>query len=55
MVFKMNSISIFHLVIVLLLDVVLREMVEWEILVVGGRWDRMVLEVFSNVGDFMIL
>jgi len=51
----MNSISIFHLVIVLLLDVVLREMVEWEILVVGGWLDWMTLEIFSSLGDSMLL
>jgi len=36
------------------LDVVLRDMVQWEILVVGGWLDWMLLEVFSNFGDSMI-
>ena len=37
------------------LDVVLRDMVEWELLVVGGRLDWVILEVFSSLGDSMIL
>ena len=36
------------------LDIVLRDMVYWEILVVGGWLDWMILEVFSNLGDSMI-
>ena len=34
---------------------VLRDMVQWEIVVIGGRLDWMILEVFSNPGDSMIL
>ena len=34
------------------LDAVLRNMVYWEILVIGGQLDRMILEVFSNFGHF---
>ena len=37
------------------LDVVLRDMVECEILVVGGQLDWMILEVFSNLGNSMVL
>ena len=37
------------------LDVVLRDMVEWELLVVGGRLEWVILEVFSSLGDSMIL
>ena len=37
------------------LDVVLRDLVYVEILVVHGQLDWMVLEVFSNLGDSMIL
>ena len=37
-------------------DVVLGDMVQWEILVVvGGQLDWVILEVFSNLGDSMIL
>jgi len=36
------------------LDVVLRDLVLWEMLVIGGRLDWMNLEVFSNIGDFKI-
>ena len=36
------------------LDVVPRDTVYWEILVVGGQLDWMILEVFSNLGDSMI-
>ena len=36
------------------LDVVLTDM-SGEILVVGGQLDRMILEVFSNLGDSIIL
>jgi len=36
------------------LDIVLKDMVYWEILVVGGWLDWMNLEVFSNLGDSMI-
>lgn len=36
-------------------DVVLRDMVKWEILVVGEQLDWMILEVFSNLGDSMVL
>jgi len=35
-------------------DVVLRDMIWWEILVVGEWLDWMTLEVFSNLGDSMI-
>jgi len=35
--------------------VVLRDMVWWEILVVGGQLNWMILEVFSNLCDSMIL
>ena len=35
------------------LDVVLREVVYWEILVVGGWLDWMILVAFSNLGDSM--
>ena len=35
-------------------DVVLRDMVWWEILVIGGWLDQIILEVFSNLGDSMI-
>ena len=38
-----------------LLDVVLRVMVQWEILVIGGQLDWMILEIFSNLGHSMIL
>jgi len=37
------------------LDVALRDMVYWEILVIGGQLDWMTLEVFSNLGDSVIL
>ena len=37
------------------LDVVLRDIVSWDILVVGAWLDWMNLEVFSNLGDSMIL
>ena len=33
----------------------LNNMAKWEILVVGGWLDWMILEVFSNLGDSMIL
>ena len=36
------------------LDVVLRDMVKWEMLMIGGWLDWMILEVFSNLGDSMI-
>ena len=36
------------------LDVVLRDMVSWEILVIGGWLDWMISEGFSNLGDSMI-
>ena len=37
-------------------DVVWGDMVQWEILVVvGGQLDWVILEVFSNLGDSMIL
>jgi len=36
-------------------DVVLRDMVKWEILVVGEQLDWMILEVFSNLVDSVIL
>ena len=35
------------------LDVVLRNMVYWEILVIGGWLDWMILEVFSDLADSM--
>ena len=35
------------------LDVVLRNTVQWGN--TGGRWDNLILEVFSNLGDSMIL
>ena len=35
------------------LDVVLRDMVSWEILVIGGWLDWMISEVFSNLDDSM--
>lgn len=35
------------------LDVVQRDMVGWEILVIGGQWHWMILEIFSNLGDYM--
>jgi len=37
------------------LDVVLRDMVQWVTLVVGGWLDQMILEVFSNPNDSVIL
>ena len=37
------------------LDVVLKDMVYWQILVIGEWLDWMILEVFSNLGDSMIL
>ena len=37
------------------LDVVLRDMVWWEILMIGEWSDWMILEVFSNVGNSLIL
>ena len=33
---------------------VLRDMVQWEIVVIGGRLDWMILEFFSNLGDSVI-
>ena len=36
-------------------DVVLRDMVSWEILVIAGWLDWMILEVFSSLGDSVIL
>ena len=36
-------------------DVVLRDMVQWEILMIGDRLDWTVLEVFSKPADSMIL
>jgi len=36
-------------------DVVLRDMVSGNLLVAGGRLDWMILEVFCNLGDSMIL
>lgn len=35
-------------------DMVLRDMVQWAALVVGGRLGWMILEVFSNLGDSVI-
>jgi len=35
-------------------DVVIWDVVQWEILVVGGWLDWMILEVFSNLGNSMI-
>ena len=37
-----------------LLDVLLRDMVSWE-MVIGGWLDRRIMEFFSNLGDSMIL
>ena len=37
------------------LDVLLRDMVQWEIVVVGGWLGWMILEVFSSLGDSVIL
>ena len=37
------------------LDTVLRDVFYWEILVICGRLDWMILEVFLNLGDSMIL
>jgi len=37
------------------LDVVLRDMNEWEILVISGQLNWVILEVFSNLGDSMIV
>ena len=37
------------------LDIVLRDMVQLEILMVGGQLDWMILRVLSNAGDSMIL
>lgn len=37
------------------LVMVLRGIVQWEIMVVGGLLDWMILEVFANFGDYMIL
>ena len=37
------------------LDFVLRDMAQWEILVVGGWLDWMILEVFFSIGDSIIL
>ena len=35
--------------------VVLRDVVYWEILMIGEQLDWMILEVFSNFGNSMIL
>ena len=37
------------------LDVVLRGIAYWELLVIGGQLDWMIWEVFSNLGDSIIL
>ena len=37
------------------LGLVVRIIVQWEILVINGQLDWTVLEVFSNLGDSMIL
>ena len=37
------------------LDVVLRDMIQWEILVTGRQLDWIIIEVFSNLSDSMIL
>jgi len=37
------------------LNVVHGDTVYWAILVVGGQLDKMILEVFSNLNDSMIL
>jgi len=37
------------------LDVAVRDMVQWEMVLVGGWLDCMILEVFSKRGDPMIL
>lgn len=36
-------------------DIVLRGMIKWKVLVVGGQMVYVILEVFSNVNDSMIL
>jgi len=36
-------------------DVVLRNMAYWEILVIGGQLNWMILEIFSSLGDSIIL
>ena len=37
------------------LDVALSDMVYWEILAMGGWLDWMILDIFSSLGDSMIL
>ena len=37
------------------LDIVLRDMVKWELLVIGERLDWMIFQAFSSLGDSMIL
>jgi len=37
------------------LDVVLRDVAQWELLVIGGQLDWGILQVFSNLGDSVIL
>jgi len=37
------------------LDVVLRDMVYWEILLIGRQLDWMTLDIFSILGDSIIL
>ena len=37
------------------LDVVLRDIVEWGIMVAGGQLDWMILEVFSKLGYSTVL
>ena len=37
------------------LDALQRDMVQWEVLVICGRLGWMILEVFSNLGDSIIL
>lgn len=36
-------------------DVVLRDMAQWAMLMVGGWVDKMILEVISNINDSRIL
>jgi len=37
------------------LDVVLRDIIQWGILVAGGQFDWMILEIFSKPGDSTVL
>lgn len=38
-----------------IMDVALKDMVQMAILVVGGQLDKIILEVFSNLDDSMLL